>query len=82
MEWQLTPKRPEWPGTEASAFTQSNGSFYLEPLPDGAVYVRYYLSNDVNIPLSGLLSGLIQSQLRKGAADVIQTLARQAPTRR
>ena len=82
MEWQLTPKRPSWPYTEASAFTQSNGSFYIEPLADGAVYVRYYLSNDVNIPLSGLLGGLIQSQLRKGAADVIMALVHQAPVSR
>jgi hypothetical protein len=43
------------------------------------VYVRYYLANDVNIPLAGLLGGIIQGQLRKGASDVIQVLVHQAP---
>lgn len=78
MEWQLANKRPEWPYPQASGFNVSNGSFYIQPLQDGTVYVRYYLSNDVSLPLSGLLSGIIQSELRKGAADVISVLARQA----
>lgn len=79
MEWQLADKKPGWPYNEASAFSHSDGSFFIQPLQDGTVYVRYYLSNDVNLPLSGLLSGIIQSQLRKGASDVITMVARQAP---
>lgn len=78
MEWQLAPKQPDWPYNNAPGFTRSDGSFYIEPLSDSSVYVRYYLSNDVNLSLGGLLNGVIQSQLRKGAADVIMVLARQA----
>lgn len=77
IEWQLTPARAHWPAANPQ-FTRMDGSFYLEPLADGYVYVRYFLASRVDLPLSGLLSGLVQKSLRNGAADVITVLARQA----
>jgi hypothetical protein len=79
LEWELTPKRASWPYNESSSFTRLEGSFFIQPLADGNVYVRSYLTNDVNVPLGSLLSGIIQKALRNGAADVIMALARQAP---
>ncbi|MGK5084819.1 SRPBCC family protein [Bdellovibrionota bacterium FG-1] len=78
VEWQLTPKQAGWPHRDSPAFNRMEGSFYVEPLSSGGVYMRYYLANRVDLPLTGLLSGFIQSSLRSGAADVIKALARQA----
>jgi ribosome-associated toxin RatA of RatAB toxin-antitoxin module len=77
MEWQQAVPKPSWP-TNNSKFYRFDGSFYVQPLDDGKVYVRYYLTNGVNMSLAGLLSGFIQSQLRKGAAEVIMKLAEAA----
>ena len=80
MEWQLASKRPEWPYTEAPG-VHPQRRIILHPTRYRMerFYVRYYLSNDLDNPLGGLLSGLIKTQLRKGAADVIHAHARQAP---
>jgi len=76
MEWQLADKKASWPYPQDPAFKHSDGSFYIEPLADGGgIYVRYFLSNEVSIPLPGfLINGTIESQLSSGAAQVIKTL--------
>lgn len=76
MEWQLAQRHPGWPYNDSPAFSRMDGSFYLEPLADGNVYIRYFLANNVNMP--GIFSSIIQRALRSGAADVIMVLARQA----
>jgi hypothetical protein len=78
IEWQLAGKKPEWKYPEDSAFSHSDGSLFIQPLDNGMIYVRYYFSNDVNIPLGRVVSPLIQRKLRQGAADVIKTLSKQA----
>jgi hypothetical protein len=79
IEWEKTPKRANWPYADNNAFNRTDGTFYVQPLADGNTYVRYYLSNNVDLPMLGVLSGIIQRALRGGASDVIMVLANQAP---
>ena len=55
------------------------GSWYLEPLADGTVYVRYFLTAvlDPSIP-DGMVSWLIERQLADGARSLVQALGREA----
>ncbi len=78
VDWEMTPQRPNWEWSASSLFRVSEGSFYAEDLPGGKVFVRYFMKNDLDIPLSGLLGGFIRSELESGAADVIKILAREA----
>jgi ribosome-associated toxin RatA of RatAB toxin-antitoxin module len=79
IEWELVQRHPSWQYNDSPAFSRMDGSFYLEPLTDGNVYVRYYLANEVKSSLAGLFPGIVKNALTNGAADVIMVLARQAP---
>lgn len=79
-QWQLTPRRTQWPFEEKSLFTRLDGSWFMQPLPDGTIYVRYFLAarfNLDNIP-EDLVIWVAKKQLGDGVKQVIQTLARQA----
>ena len=78
VDWEMVPKRPHWSFDVSSSFKRTDGSFYAEKLPSGKIYVRYFMLCDLNVPLTGLLGGLIESSLRSGAADVIKILAKEA----
>src|SRR5262245_42492866 len=67
IRWELVPRRPAWTYEEASAFTQLDGSWYIEPLADGGVYVRYYLvaALDPSVP-EALRAWAVKRQLREG----------------
>lgn len=81
-EWQLTPKRSSWPEVERPAFTRLDGSWYMLPLPNGNVYVRYFLVADfaTSIP-DFLVEWVAESQLKSGVSQVIQRLAQVAAVR-
>lgn len=82
MRWTLAPRRSGWPHEEASAFTRLDGSWYLEPLADGTVYVRYFLTAVLapSIP-DGMISWVIKRELREGTRGAIRALAREAARR-
>jgi hypothetical protein len=79
IRWELAPRRPAWSYEEAPAFQRLDGSWYLEPLPDGAVYARYFMVAvlDPTLP-EGLRAWVVKGQLRDGTRGVIQALAREA----
>lgn len=84
MEWQIVPKKREWPYADNHPrFSKNDGSFYILPLANGQVYVRYFVTSDIQVPLGrvGRFFGgnkVIQGALREGAANVIKALAKQA----
>lgn len=82
IQWALARPRAGWPHEEGSAFTRLEGSWYLEPLADGTVYVRYFLTAvlDPAIP-DGMVSWLIKRQLTDGARSLVQALGREAARR-
>jgi hypothetical protein len=87
MEWQIVPKKREWSYADNhSRFSKNDGSFYILPLANGRVYVRYYVTSDIQVPLGrvGRFFGgnkVIQGALRQGASSVITALAKQAAVR-
>jgi hypothetical protein len=80
--WELSPKRASWPYVSDSAFDRLEGSWYVEPLPNGKVYVRYFLNGDVDTSLPSFLVDLVaKRQFKKGVEDIIRILAREAGAR-
>jgi len=79
IRWELVPGQPAWPYEDAPAFQRLDGSWYLEPLPGGAVYARYYMVAvlDPTLP-EGLRAWAVKGQLREGTRGVIQALSREA----
>jgi hypothetical protein len=79
IRWELAPRQPAWPYEDAPAFRRLDGSWYLEPLPDGTVYARYYMVAvlDPTLP-EGLRAWAVKGQLREGTRGVIQALSREA----
>jgi hypothetical protein len=79
IHWELVPRQPGWPYEDAPAFQRLDGSWYLEPLPDGAVYARYFMVAvlDPTLP-EGLRAWAVKGQLRDGTRGVIQALSREA----
>lgn len=82
IQWQQVHRQPAWPYEEASAFSRLGGSWYLEPLAEVTVYVRYFMAAvlDPSIP-EGMISWLIKRQLSEGTRALIHTLAREAALR-
>ncbi len=81
-QWQLSPKRRHWPYGEDSAFERLEGSWYVEPLASGKVYVRYFLFADLDTRLPGFLVDMIaKNQFKNGVEEIIRILAREAATR-
>ena len=78
-EWQLVPKLPEWQYDDNGLFSTNSGSWFMEPLPNGEVYVRYYLQGTIS---SGIPDSIIQHfvklQFGDGATKVIQILRQAA----
>jgi hypothetical protein len=79
LAWTLAPRQPSWPYEEAPAFVRLDGSWYLQPVGEGASYVRYRLAAvpDPGIP-DAVVGWLIKRQLRDAARGVIEALAREA----
>lgn len=82
IRWTLAPRRAGWPYEDASVFTRLDGSWYLEPLADGTVYVRYFLTAVLapSIP-DGMISWVVKRELRDGTRGAIRALAREAARR-
>jgi hypothetical protein len=80
---ELIPRQPAWPYEEAPAFRRFEGSWYLEPLADGTVYVRYFAAAalDPSIP-EGLRASAVKGQLREGTRGVVHALAQEAARNR
>jgi hypothetical protein len=83
IRWELIPRQPAWPYEEAPAFRRFEGSWYLEPLADGTVYVRYFAvaALDPSIP-EGLRAWAVKGQLREGTRGVVHALAQEAARNR
>lgn len=59
--------------------SEPNGSWYMEPLANGRVYVRYFGVAKVHIALRDfLVSGFLRQQFADGARKVIRNLALEA----
>jgi ribosome-associated toxin RatA of RatAB toxin-antitoxin module len=80
--WELVSRQPAWTYEDASAFTRLDGSWYIEPLAEDVVYVRYYLvaALDQSVP-EGLRAWAVKRQLREGTRGVVEALAHQAEQR-
>ncbi len=69
--WELTQKRPSWPHEEDSKFRVLDGSWYMEDLGQGRVYVRYFLSAEIDssVPdflIENVLNSQLPASMRKG----------------
>ncbi len=81
-EWQLIAKRSSWPEVEDPAFRRLDGSWYMLSLPDGRIYVRYFLLADFATSIPDFLVEIVaESQLKSGVSQVIQRLAKVAAVR-
>lgn len=82
MQWQLTPAKASWSYNEDSSFTRLDGSWYVQPLEDGTVYVRYFLAAAIDTSLpTFLIEGVVRNQFSSGVKELIQVLAREAAIR-
>jgi hypothetical protein len=83
VTWTLAPRAPTWPHEEASVFARLDGSWYLEDLAEGRVYVRYAVAVvlDSSVP-EALLAPMLRHQLGEGARAGLRTVAREADARR
>jgi hypothetical protein len=79
IRWELASRQASWPYEDAPAFRQLDGSWYLEPLGDDTVYVRYYMvaSLESSMP-EGLRAWAVKEQLREGTLGVVYALSREA----
>ena len=60
-EWELIHRQATWPFEEATPFERLDGSWYMEPLANGQVYVRYFGVAKVHIALPDfLVSGFLR----------------------
>ena len=82
IRWELVSRQPAWTYEDASAFTRLDGSWYMEPLPEGGVYVRYYVAAvlDASVP-EALRAWAVKRQLRDGTRGVVEALAHEAERR-
>jgi ribosome-associated toxin RatA of RatAB toxin-antitoxin module len=81
-EWELTRRMPGSPYPEAPQFKTLNGSWYIEPLASGGVYVRYFLSAEIDTKVPPfLVDQIMRQQFTDGITQVILTLAREASVR-
>jgi hypothetical protein len=84
-EWELSRRRPGRPGwiyEDSPAFSRLDGSWYLETLPDGSIYARYFLAADIDTVIPDfLVDGVARKNFGEGVRRVIQVLARQASVR-
>ncbi len=76
-EWELQPKRPEWPFPEDSAMDALDGSWFVSATASDEAYVRYWLSMDPNVA-APIVDTVVGSQLQSGVQKVIEALARRA----
>lgn len=79
IRWELASRQAAWPYEDAPAFRRLDGSWYIEPLSDDTVYVRYYMvaSLDSSMP-EGLRAWAVKEQLREGTLGVVQALSQEA----
>ena len=79
IRWELASRQASWPYEDAPAFRRLDGSWYLEPLGDDAVYVRYYMvaSLESTMP-EGLRAWAVKEQLREGTLGVVHALSHEA----
>jgi ribosome-associated toxin RatA of RatAB toxin-antitoxin module len=81
--WQQIRRQGSWSHPDDSTFEQLNGSWYIEPIGNGKVYVRYFLYAKLDTRIPGFLLDLIaKRQFRNGVKDIIRILAREASARR
>jgi|GEM_PF-2459593 len=76
-EWELQPKRSQWPFPENSAMDALDGSWFVLSTGSGEAYVRYWLSMDPNVA-APIVDTVVGSQLQSGVQKVIEALARRA----
>jgi hypothetical protein len=82
IQWEQARRKPNWPYEDKSAFSRFDGSWYLETISPGKVYLRYFVAADIDLPLPGfLIDGIVKKQLKDGVRDLIQLLARKASTK-
>jgi hypothetical protein len=84
IQWQLLRpgKGAGYPYPDQPAFVRLDGSWYLRPIGQGRVYVRYFLLGDPSVALPDfLLEGIVRRQFRDGVVGVIRALARAAAER-
>ncbi len=82
VEWELVPRQPGWPYEETSTLTRLQGSWYLAPLRDGLVYMRYRGTAVLAPGLADLLPGwLVAREVRDTARAALEALAREAGAR-
>jgi ribosome-associated toxin RatA of RatAB toxin-antitoxin module len=79
IKWELTPKASRWTHVQKTSFKRFDGSWFVEPLKDGRVYVRYFLAADFDTGLPDfIMGGMIRRELGNNVRRVIQILAREA----
>lgn len=79
--WQLAPydQIRNHPYDNSPAFSRLDGSWYIQELRPGVVYVRYYLAADVAFAAPDwLISRFVKKHFSEGVRQVIQVLAREA----
>jgi hypothetical protein len=81
-EWQMVPRRANWPYDESSQFTTIEGSWYMEPLKDGKLYTRYFQSVTIGSSLPGwLIELIVKSTVVADTKKVIDVLVKTAQQR-
>jgi hypothetical protein len=80
---QLPNSHPFQPRTHRtklfSAFLRLDGSWYIEPLAEGVIYVRYYLVAELDPSVPEVLRAwAVKRYLRDGTRGVVQALAHEA----
>jgi len=83
MLYRIGPRSgPEFNRVDQPAFNRLDGSWYMRPLGNGKVYVRYFLMADLAIPLPDvLMSGVVTRRFKEGVRQVVRVLARTASVR-
>jgi hypothetical protein len=77
--WFQVPRRAGWTLPDDSAFRRNEGSWFMEPLADGSIYVRYFLLLEIDSSIPDFIIDLVAGQkLATGVKDVVRVLARVA----
>jgi hypothetical protein len=77
--WVLTHRESGWPYADSPAFSQLDGSFYVETLSPGQVYCRYFLAATIDSVIPGFLLNLVAGKVfHDGVQGVVEALDKAA----